>query len=170
MAVPARFAILNRELHAGWPVAGRIFINYRRRESRKEARHLATVLRTRFGKDGVFLDESGIDGGANWLQTLERQVSGSAAMVALIGKDWADLTDENGHRLLDNPNDFVRFEIAQALLRGIPLLPVLLDGTEMPKLRNCPTICGRSRAFRLCRCAARALKRTRRPSAGRWAK
>ena len=119
-------------------MAGRVFINYRRRESRKEARHLATVLRARFGKDGVFLDESGIDGGANWLQTLERQVAGSTAMVALIGKDWADQTDEAGNCLIEQPNDFVRFEIAQALLRRIPLLPVLLDGAPMPRPAKLP--------------------------------
>ena len=109
----------------------KIFIAYRRRESRKEARHLATVLRARFGKDGVFLDESGIDGGANWLRTLERQVATSAAMLVLIGKDWARdqgrVRESAGLRI---PSDFLRFEIAQALIRDIPVLPVLLDGAH----------------------------------------
>ena len=59
-------------------------------------------------------------------------------MVALIGKGWLDVKDEKGKRRLDNPNDFVRFEIAQALARGIPVLPVLLDGAQMPNRADVP--------------------------------
>ena len=149
----------------GGPVAGRVFINYRRRESRKEARHLATVLRARFGKDGVFLDESGVDGGANWLQTLERQVAGSTAVVTLIGKDWADLTDEAGNRLIEQPNDFVRFEIAQALLRRIPLLPVLLDGAPMPRPAKLPDNLWPFTQFQAMPLRGESFDRMRRPSA-----
>jgi outer membrane murein-binding lipoprotein Lpp len=59
-------------------------------------------------------------------------------MVALIGADWADLKDEEGNRRLDNPNDFVRFEIAQALSREIPVLPILIDGARMPRAAQLP--------------------------------
>src|SRR5438105_433296 len=119
-------------------MAGRIFINYRRGESLKNAQHLATLLTKPFGAKHIFLDVRGIDGGANWANTLEQQVAASDAMVALIEKGWADLRDDQGHRRLDNPDDFVRVEIAQALLRGIPVLPVLVDGAPMPKVAQLP--------------------------------
>jgi formylglycine-generating enzyme required for sulfatase activity len=119
-------------------VAGKIFINYRRVESLKDAQHLKTLFDKTFGAKRVFLDVSGIDGGANWLQTLERQVAASEAMVVLIGKDWANLKDEHGNRRLDDRNDFVRFEISQALLRNLPILPVLIDGAPMPKQAQLP--------------------------------
>jgi formylglycine-generating enzyme required for sulfatase activity len=119
-------------------MAGKIFINYRRGESLKDAQLLATLLDKPFGAKQIFLDVHGIDGGANWLHTIEQQVGSSDAMVALIEKGWADRRDEAGNRRLDNPDDFVRFEIAQALQRNIPVLPVLLDGAPMPKASELP--------------------------------
>lgn len=119
-------------------MAKSIFINYRRVESLKDAQHLATLLGGIFGKKRVFIDVRGIHQGEQWLHALERQVAASAAMVALIGKGWLDAVDEHGRRRLDNPNDFVRFEIVQALTRGIPVLPVLLDGAPMPRAAQLP--------------------------------
>jgi TIR domain len=86
-------------------MAGKIFINYRRIESLKDAQLLKAELDKAFGAKRVFLDVRGIDGGANWLQTLERQVAASAAMVVLIGKEWANLKDAHGNRRLDDPHD-----------------------------------------------------------------
>src|SRR6516165_3708999 len=108
--------ICGRRIWGSGSAAGKIFINYRRVESLNHAQHLKTLFDKTFGTKRVFLDVHGIDGGANWLQTLERQVAASDAMVVLIGKDWADRTDEQGKRRLDDPNDKVRFEISQALL------------------------------------------------------
>jgi formylglycine-generating enzyme required for sulfatase activity len=119
-------------------VASKIFINYRRVESLNHAQHLKTLFDKTFGTKRVFLDVHGIDGGANWLQTLERQVAASDAMVVLIGKDWADRTDEQGKRRLDDPNDKVRFEISQALLRNLPIVPISIDGAPVPKQHQLP--------------------------------
>jgi Sulfatase-modifying factor enzyme 1/TIR domain len=122
----------------GVTVAGKIFINYRRVESLNHAQHLKTLFDKTFGTKRVFLDVHGIGGGANWLQTLERQVAASYAMVVLIGKDWADLKDEQGNRRLDDPNDKVRFEISQALLRNLPIVPISIDGAPVPKQHQLP--------------------------------
>jgi TIR domain len=68
-------------------LADKIFINYRRAQNLKDAQLLKAELDKKFGGKRVFLDVRGIDGGANWLQTLERQVAASAAMIVLIGKE-----------------------------------------------------------------------------------
>jgi formylglycine-generating enzyme required for sulfatase activity len=119
-------------------VRGRIFINYRRVESLNQAQHLKTLFDKAFGAKRVFLDVRGIDGGENWLQTLERQVAACDAMVVLIGKEWANLRDEHGNRRLDDPHDKVRFEISQALLRNLPIVPVSIDGAAIPKAAQLP--------------------------------
>ena len=119
-------------------MSGKIFINYRRLESHKEADHLFTQLLRHFPSKRLFVDRHGIEGGKDWLLELERQVDASAVMLALIGKEWANIKDERGRRRLDDETDFVRFELAHALRRGTPIVPVLIDGAQMPRPEHLP--------------------------------
>jgi hypothetical protein len=41
-------------------------------------------------------------------------------------------------RRIDNPHDPVRIEIVTALQKSIPVVPILLDGTEMPLVDSLP--------------------------------
>jgi len=59
-------------------------------------------------------------------------------LLAVIGPDWLDVRDEKGNRRLENPDDFVRIEIGTALKRGIPVIPILLEGTRVPKADQLP--------------------------------
>ena len=59
-------------------------------------------------------------------------------LLAVIGPNWSDVRDEHGNRRLDDPNDFVRIEIAAALQRDIPVIPILLDGARIPKADQLP--------------------------------
>jgi formylglycine-generating enzyme required for sulfatase activity len=113
-------------------MAGKIFINYRRKLSLPDARHLATLLERQFGRGRVFIDIKGLDEQPNWLAELQKQVAGSIAMVSVICPGWTEVKDDAGQRRLDSANDFVRFELAQAFMRGIPVVPVLVDGASFP--------------------------------------
>jgi hypothetical protein len=119
-------------------VGGKIFINYRRRQSLAEAQHLATLLAKEFGARRVFIDVRGIDGFSNWFETLKQQVEGTAAMISVVGKDWLSALDAKDHPPGETTKDFVRFEIAEALRRNVPVLPVLLDGAAMPLSSQLP--------------------------------
>jgi hypothetical protein len=59
-------------------------------------------------------------------------------MLALIGRGWVDATNASGHRRIDDPNDYVRLEITAALKRNIPVLPVLVQGVQMPAMEMLP--------------------------------
>ena len=59
-------------------------------------------------------------------------------LIAVIGKGWLISCDQEGQRRLDNPEDFVRIEIATALKRDIRVIPVLVDGASMPRSRDLP--------------------------------
>ena len=119
-------------------MAGKIFINYRRDIGVRDAQLLYEILKTLFPERQLFIDLQGLDGGVNWIHELQRQVAASDVMVTLIGKGWLDARDKQGARRLDDRNDFVRFEISEALRREIPVLPVLIDGEEMPKADQLP--------------------------------
>jgi hypothetical protein len=59
-------------------------------------------------------------------------------LLAIIGPNWLHVRDERGNRRLDDPNDFLHVEIATALQRGIPVIPILLDGTSIPRTDQLP--------------------------------
>jgi hypothetical protein len=59
-------------------------------------------------------------------------------VLPVIGAHWLTSIDEQDGRRLDNPEDFVRREIATALKRDIQVIPVLVDGALMPRLTDLP--------------------------------
>jgi hypothetical protein len=71
--------------------------------------------------------------GLDFAKVIREAVDSCAVLVALIGRQWATLADEQGHPRLYNPNDFVRFEIQRALQRGVRVIPVLVDGARPPQ-------------------------------------
>lgn len=119
-------------------MAGKVFINYRRAESLKDARHLASLLDRGALKGRIFIDTKGLDGAPDWLTELERQVASTDVMISLICKDWTEIRDAAGNRRIDDENDFVRFELAEAFRRKIPIVPVLVDGAGMPRGNQLP--------------------------------
>jgi hypothetical protein len=82
------------------------------------------------------MDVDKIPLGVNFVKFLSEEVGKCDVLLALIGANWLTIRDEKGNRRLDNPNDFLRIEIATALTRDIPVIPILLDGARMPD--NCP--------------------------------
>jgi hypothetical protein len=59
-------------------------------------------------------------------------------MLVVIGKWWLAIRDARGRVRLEQPNDFVRIEITAALRRGIPVVPVLVAGADMPGEEDLP--------------------------------
>jgi len=53
-------------------------------------------------------------------------------LLAVIGPHWLDAKDKAGQRRLDSEKDYVRLELASALKRAIPVIPILIDGAVMP--------------------------------------
>ena len=115
-----------------------IFISYRRDDSEGHAGRLFEDLCDRFGKESVFMDVAGIEPGRDFRRAIEQQVASCGVLLAVIGKDWLAVTDESGKRRLDDPNDFVRLETANALKRDIPVIPVLVQQASMPHAEQLP--------------------------------
>ena len=115
-----------------------IFISYRRADAEGEAGRLYDDLVRTYGDASVFMDVSGIEPGVDFRKAIEDNVSGCGVLLAVIGPSWASVAGSNGTRRLDNPDDYVRLEIASALARGIPVIPVLVHEAHMPALDLLP--------------------------------
>mgnify|MGYP001206681078 CR=1 FL=1 len=107
----------------------KVFISYRRDDSGYVSDSIYTNLCALFGAETVFFDVDGIPPGVNWKRYLRESVEGCQLMLVVIGRDWLEIRDpKTGERRLEQPTDFVRFEIELALQRGIPIIPLFLDG------------------------------------------
>lgn len=102
------------------------------------ARLLQVELSKRFPHVQVFMDLDSIEPGLDFAEIIHDAVNSCRVMVALIGRQWVTIDDEEGRRRLDNPDDYVRFEIRTALKRGVRTIPVLLDGAKMPRQEHLP--------------------------------
>jgi murein DD-endopeptidase MepM/ murein hydrolase activator NlpD len=75
----------------------------------------------------------------NFKTYLQEKVDTYDTMLVIIGNSWLTMTEESGERRLDNPNDFVRIEIAAALQRpDMQVIPVLVQGATMPRAQDLP--------------------------------
>jgi hypothetical protein len=115
-----------------------VFVSYRREDAGPYARLLQFKLGERIPKVPVFMDLDSIEAGADFAEAIKRGVESCAVLVALIGPKWLTITDEDGRRRLDDPDDYVRYEIRTALERGLWVIPVLVDGARMPRQQQLP--------------------------------
>jgi hypothetical protein len=115
-----------------------IFINYRREDAPGVAGRLYDHLARSFPRGKIFIDVDAMKPGLDFVKQLDSQVSQCDAVLAVIGPHWLSAADGKGQMRLQDPHDYVRIEIASALKRDIPVIPVLVDGATMPAETDLP--------------------------------
>jgi TIR domain len=115
----------------------KIFISYRRDDSSGHAGRLRAALVKHFGVNQIFRDIDTVKAGEDFYDVTERSVQSCDILIAIIGKQWLTIGN-GGVRRLDEPDDFLRLEIATALSRGIPVVPVLVQGATIPRAQDLP--------------------------------
>jgi formylglycine-generating enzyme required for sulfatase activity len=116
-------------------VPGNIFVNYRREDARADARGIFDRLAGAFGKANVFMDVDDLKPGERFDQKLDEALAECKVFVAVIGSRWLEILKT---RAGSGKHDFVRQEIAAALARGIFVVPVLVDGAQLPRSEDLP--------------------------------
>lgn len=117
---------------------GKIFISYRREDTSGESGRLKDNLEQIFGKENIFYDVETLEAGLNFDQSIAKALNESKVLLAMIGPHWLKVTDSKGVKRLLNPEDWVRKEIAEALKRGLRVIPVLVNGADMPSSEELP--------------------------------
>jgi hypothetical protein len=122
----------------GDPPLLRVFVSYRREDTAGYAGRLYDALTSRLDVAEVFMDVGDIEPGADFTTAIADAVEGADVMLALIGPRWATVVTPDGHRRIDEPDDYVVGEIAAALERGVRVIPVLIEDTPMPTADSLP--------------------------------
>ncbi len=84
------------------------------------------------------MDVAAIEPGRDFRKAIDQSVANCSVLLAIVGLEWIEAKDSRGGRRLDDPNDFVRIELASALGRDIPVIPVLVRGAKMPRVEQLP--------------------------------
>jgi tetratricopeptide (TPR) repeat protein len=116
-----------------------VFISYRKADMAFGAAAVYEMLTERFGRDRVFLDNQSMRPGVAYPQSLRSALESMRVLLVLIGPGWlGDDPAGSGLLLIERDGDWVRGEIRRALERAVPIVPVLLDGTALPKREKLP--------------------------------
>lgn len=111
-----------------------IFLCYRREDNRGMADYIYREMARRFGEDAIFKDVDKLYPGYKFKNKLDEVIASCDLALVVIGEKWAG---SEGGRLHDE-GDYVRREIEALLRRGIPVIPLVIEGASVPKKESLP--------------------------------
>ncbi len=114
-----------------------VFISYRRDDCAGYAGRLEDSLERILGKGHVFRDIRDIEAGENFAAVIDASLAQARVTLVLIGPRWQGPL-ANGQRRIDDPQDFVRMEVAAALTSANKVIPVLLASAALPLTSDLP--------------------------------
>jgi hypothetical protein len=106
-------------------MAPKVFLSYRRNDSRHASGRLRDRLATAFGEENVFYDVDSIPSGRDFREAIRTAIQAADAVLVMIGPGF-DIDRLNDQR------DYVRIELLEAFRQKKIVVPVLIDTTLMP--------------------------------------
>jgi hypothetical protein len=116
----------------------KVFISYRRTDSDHAVGRLHDFLASKLSTGNIFLDIDSIVPGENFDEKIKATIRSCDTVLVIIGPNWNPNDENLTTARLDNPDDWVRKEVAAALTSGKKVIPVLIDDTQMPKVNSLP--------------------------------
>lgn len=115
----------------------RVFVSYRHLDSSPILQRFIGTLKISYPSVEVFLDTSKLVTGERFTEQLREAITKTDVFVLLIGAYWRSA---EGLARLNETDDIVRREVAWAIRKGVPMVPVLLEDVHMPRPDELPEI------------------------------
>jgi formylglycine-generating enzyme required for sulfatase activity len=117
----------------------KIFISYRRADSKYVVDRIRDRLIAAYGDQAIFRDIESIPLGQNFSHVLDEATATCNVMLVVIGPQWAGITDAQGNKRLFDTRDFTRIEVESGLAhKEILVIPVLVMNAMMPNAAEIP--------------------------------
>ena len=116
----------------------RIFISYRRSDSRDVVGRIYDRLIQAFGRKNVFKDIDSIPIASEFREVIVQYLANCDAVIVVIGRAWASAVNDEGRVRLHEPLDYVRIEIEQVLSHKVPVVPTLIGDATLPQESELP--------------------------------
>lgn len=121
----------------------KIFISYRRGDSKYVVDRIRDRLIVAYGAESVFRDIESIPLGKDFSTVLNNETGSCDVMLVIIGPLWAAITDAQGHKRLFDPGDYTRIEIETGLNRkDVLVIPVMVMNAAFPTPQDMPESLG----------------------------
>jgi hypothetical protein len=114
-----------------------IVISYRREDSQATTGRIFDRLEGHYGQGHVFMDIDNIPYGIDFRDHLQEMLDRCDILLVVVGPRWFGRNEDGQPRLLEE-EDWVRIEVATALQKKIPVIPLLVEGARMPKRAELP--------------------------------
>jgi hypothetical protein len=116
----------------------KIFISYRRDDTIDATGRMFDRLAAAFGTENVFKDVDSIPLGSDFTTIIAERLNDCEIVIVVIGRFWLTVRGRDGKARLDNPGDYVRIEIEQALNSRAVVVPALIGNIDMPREEQLP--------------------------------
>src|SRR5438128_1061423 len=109
----------------------KLFISYRRDDSPGHAGRLSDAIRKSYGEGYIFKDVTNIRAGEYFPPVIKTAIEDASVIIMVIGPKWAGPKWLQRSKIF-NRHDWVRKEIEIAIKASIHILPILVNGGEIP--------------------------------------
>ncbi len=115
----------------------KIIISYRRVDTESVSGRIRDRLALRYGEAAIYMDIDSIPYGVDFRAHINDAINGSDVVIAVVGKSWLGKRRAHKPRIFSE-NDPIRIEIETALESNVVVIPILVEGAQMPEPDELP--------------------------------